>query len=325
MPRLSSSSQVDNLSVEKAIDSHPTLEFPEIPREKNSIPFFGGKCTVRVANQLELRQKAYKNMYDLYAKMGIAEKNSNGLWVSIYDALPETTTLLAENEKGKIEGTLTLVFDSPIGLPADELYKKEVGEARNVGDQICEFISLGINQEGKSSIKALASLFYCGFLYAWHKNNSIVSIITIHSRYERFYCKNFSFEKMGPERNYAKANGAPTVLLNVAFKKLNRLRNKRRVFPFYLLKYSDLEEIKIFKKIEKLRRSMSDGEFVNLFIENTDTWEKASRYQKDFIKKVYPIEKANHYEVSRALARAFSNKNSHSDPADNDATKMVQW
>ena len=62
MPRLS---KVNNISIEKAIDTHPTLKFPEIPREENGIQLFEGECTVRVANQLELRQKAYKNMYDI--------------------------------------------------------------------------------------------------------------------------------------------------------------------------------------------------------------------------------------------------------------------
>ena len=313
MPRISSLSEVNKLSVDKAGGIQPTIDIPNISRENNGIQFFDGRCTVRVANQLKLRRKAYRCMYDIYSKMGIAENDSNGLWLSIYDALPETTTLIAEDSKGNIGGTLTLVFDSPIGLPADDLYKKEIDSLRNTSSQICEFVSLGINKEGKSSIKALASLFYCGFLYAWHRDNSIVSIITIHSNYERFYCRNFSFEKLGPERNYAKVNGAPTVLLNLSFETLNELRHQRRIFPFYLLNHADAEELQFVKKIQNLTTFMSDEEFLSFFIEKTDTWNKASQQQKKFIKKLYPKNKTNHHEVSRALARAFSKKNRDSD------------
>ena len=204
------------------------LDVHHTQKEENGIPLFGGKCTVRVANQLELRQKAYKNMHAIYSKTGIAENNGNGLWLSIYDALPETTTLIAEDRKGEIAGTLTLVFDSPIGLPADELYKKEIDGLRDTCNPVCEFVSLGVSKEGKSSLKVLAGLFYCGFLYAWQKSNAVISIITSHSRDERFYSRNFSFEKLGPERHYAKVNGAPTVLLYVSFERLNRLRRERQ-------------------------------------------------------------------------------------------------
>ncbi len=60
-------------------------------------------------------------------------------------------------------------------------------------------------------------------------------------------------------------------------------------------------------------RPMSDEEFYTFFIEKTDTWEKASAHQKDFIRKAYPAHAINHNEVSRALARGFSKKNRYSD------------
>jgi hypothetical protein len=324
MATLSVSSLVNSIPLEKVEGKSPKLEVHHTQKEENGIQLFGGECTIRVANQLELRRKAYKNMHEIYSKTGIAENGSHDLWLSIYDALPETTTLVAEDSKGEIGGTLTLVFDSPIGLPADELYKKEIDDLRDTCNPVCEFVSLGTNKEGKSSIKTLAGLFYFGFLYAWQKDNSVVSIITIHSRYERFYCRNFSFEKLGPERNYAKVNGAPTVLLNVSFKRLNRLRHQKRVFPFYMLNYSDKEELNFFNKIENLICPMSDEEFFTFFIEKTDIWEKASLQQRNFIKKVYPPNEANHYGVSRELARTFSKNNTHPDDPGNDTLKIAQ-
>ena len=67
------------------------------------LEFFNGQYRIRVANQLRLRQKAYRLLYDLYVKMGITQKKDGGLWLSIYDALPETTTFVAENDRGCIE------------------------------------------------------------------------------------------------------------------------------------------------------------------------------------------------------------------------------
>ena len=110
---------------------------------EKGIKFFKGQCIVHVANRPALRQKAYEMLYYLYSKMGITQKKDSDMWLSIYDALPETTTFVAENDHGCIAGALTVVLDSPIGLPADELYKEEIDELRNSGEKICEFVSLG--------------------------------------------------------------------------------------------------------------------------------------------------------------------------------------
>jgi len=324
LPKLNNLSKVSSISFENADDKPIRLEVPYIPKEDKGIIFYGGECTVRIANRSELREKAYKLLHDIYLKMGIVNSNSNSLWLSIYDALPETTTFVADNSEGEIGGALTIVFDSPIGLPADELYKKEIDKLRNTGGQICEFISLGTNIGGKTSLKTIAGLFYCAFLHAWQRKDSAKLIITVHSRLEKFYCRKLSFEKLGPERNYAKVNEEPTVLLYLSLKAINNLRYKHRIFPFSMLNYSDQKELEVANKIQNMDLPMSDEEFFSFFIEKTDTWEKASQQQKDFIKKVYPTDKVNHYEVSRALAKAFSKKNRYSDANGNDSTKIAQ-
>ena len=290
---------------------------------ERGLEFFGGEVVIQVANQIGRRQKAYQLLYDLYSKMGITQKNGDGLWLSIYDALPDTITFVSENRRGRIEGALTLVFDSSIGLPADDLYKKEIDTIRNNGEQICEIVSLGINNSGKASIRILASLFYCAFLHSWQRVNTTAVIITVHSDLEDFYCQRVTFEKLGPKRNYAKVNGAPTVLLNVSLDEMDRLRNKQRVFPFYLLNHTHQEEFDFTKRIDKMNFPMSDEEFFTFFINKTDIWEKASAQQKDFIKQVYPAQTVNHYAVSRALAKGFSTKSQKTDEPPKNAAKVV--
>ena len=291
---------------------------------KTGIDFFNGQYQVEVANRLILRQKAYELLYDLYSKMEITQKKDHGLWLSIYDALPETTTFVAKNDQGYVEGALTVVFDSHIGMPADELYKKEIDELRAANEQICEFVSLGIREKVKSRLKVLASLFYCAFLHAWWRNDSRDLIITVHSRFEKFYRRNVFFDKIGPERQYAKVNGAPTVLLKLALKRINSLRQTQRIFPFSLINYSDQTELEVAEKIENMVQPMSDEEFYVFFIEKTDTWETASAQQKEYIKKAYPAHAVNHYEVSRALAKGFSGKNRYAEETLNPTARLAQ-
>ena len=275
----------------------------------SGIYFFDRKCKVRIANQPELRQKAYELLHRLYSKMGIAPSDPNGMWLSIFDALPETATLIAEDDRGELTGALTVVFDSPIGLPADALYKKEVDRIRRSDRKVCEIISLGINDRTKGSVKVLASLFYCSWLLSLHLMKSSDFVITVHERYEKFYCQNMLFRKIGEVRKYAKVNGAPTVLLNLPLMLPVKLRDKQRIFPLAMLKYSARQELEVIQKIETMLRPLSDEEFFYFFIDKTNTWEKATIIQKDYIKKIYPSHRVDHFKVSRAMAKGFSQKN----------------
>ena len=309
--------QNPSTALAKKIGPLSKKEVPKLIDLEKGLQFFKGECTVHVANQLNLRQKAYKLMHGLYSQSGFAPKNNTDLWLSIYDALPDSITFLAEDDQGCSGGTLTIVFDSPIGLPADELYKGEIDEIRNTGGQICEFVSLGIKNTAKNPLKILASLFYCAFLHAWSTKNSRQLIITVHSRYENFYRHKIFFDKIGPERNYAKVNGAPTVLLKLSLEEINRLRRTHRIFPFNMIHFSDLREVELANKISNMVRPMSVEEFYSFFIEKTDKWERALPQKKDFIRNVYPADKINHHDVARALARGLSEKHRFSDNAQN--------
>ena len=263
--------------------------------KKNSFPahsetgisFFERHGKVRIANQLELRRKAYELLHRLYYKMGIASDEPNSMWLSIHDALPETTTFLAQNDQSEIDGALTVVFDSPIGLPADALYKEEIDRLRSSGRRVCEIISLGINDTAKGSVKLLAGLFYCAYLLSWRLKNSTDFVITVHARYEKFYCRYLLFKKIGTVRNYAKVNGAPTVLLNLPLLLPDVEKEKRRIFPLSLLNYSDQKELEVIQKLEAMLIPLSEEEFHYFFMEKTDVWKNAIPEQKDYLKKIY--------------------------------------
>jgi hypothetical protein len=283
--------------LEKAYLKSPNLDL--------GLEFFDGECMVHVANQPALRRKAYELIHDLYAEIGYTRKKANGLWLSIHDALPETTTFVAANGAGGIEGTLTIVFDSPIGLPADELYKKEIDAIRNCDTQLCEIKSLGLKNKGKNSLKYLAALFYCAFLHSWQSDNSDTLVITVHSRSESFYCKRICFEKTGPVRNYPKVNWIPAVLLSISLDKLDGLRHQKRVFPFYLFDFADQKELDLARQIKNGIRPLSDEEFFTFFVDKTDTWEKATQSQKCFIKDLYSPGKTNHDAAPGALRQGI--------------------
>jgi len=307
------------------IRSNPFLikENLKIVEPDKGLTFFNGQCIIHVANRPKLRQKAYELVYKLYAEKGFTGNKNSDLWLSIFDALPSTTTFISQNAQGRIQGALTVVFDSPIGLPADELYRAEIDLVRSSGRQICEIVSLGVSNTARNASKILAGLYYCAYVLAWHNKKASTLVITVNPQHEEFYCKHMLFKKIGPERSFAKVNGAPSILLKIPIVKYSRLKPTQRVFPFFMMNFSEQEELEIAKKFETMVRPMSNEEFYTFFIDKTDTWEQALPHQKEFVKKAYQAYEINHYEVSRALARGFSKKHRPSDAELEDTSKAM--
>ncbi len=288
------------------------------------IHFFGGRCVVRTANRLELRQKAYEYVKNIYDRNGYTKNGSSNLWLSIYDALPDTTTLVAEDENGNISGALTVVSDSPIGLPSDELYKSQIDKLRRAGRKITEIISFGINSPKRNSVKFLASLFYCAYLLSWRAQKQNDFVIAVNPRHEKLYCSKILFKRIGPLKKCARVNGAPAVLLNLQLSLPDKLKEKQRIFPLSLFGYSDQKEQEIARKLKQMVLPMSDVEFYTFFIEKTDVWEKATSGQKKYLKDISDVHEVDHFSISRALARAVSNNSQNQNDSRHNNLKVSQ-
>ena len=73
-------------------------------------------------NELE---QGFSLVYKEYVKRRYIPKHyKSKIRLSLYNALPSTTTFVAKKGK-KVIATATLIPDSPMGLPMDKIYKKE--------------------------------------------------------------------------------------------------------------------------------------------------------------------------------------------------------
>lgn len=124
---------------------------------------------------------------------------------------PNLITLIASEDHSAAIGTLSLSFDSPIGLLADETYKDEINVFRSMGKKICEFTKLALSSEIHSK-QILASLFHVAFIYAWHIRECNDLLIEVNPRHRRFYERSLGFKQRGETRNNLRVN-APAVLL----------------------------------------------------------------------------------------------------------------
>jgi len=261
-------------------------------------------CSIRVANDLDSRQRAYELIYRLYLEKEYAKPNPSRLWVSMFDALPETVTLLAERglpvqsprsrvpaepgTGGVPVGALTVVFDSPLGLPADGIYGQELDALRDSGRSLAEIISLGIDDRSRSGAGVLVELFNAAYFVARGVRTATDFVITVNPRHTRFYRRLMLFEDAGPDRNCDRVGGAPAVLLRLNLDRAERHRETEAKAEHEAVKtgsiYSQFRTVReAAGSVESLRRQlcpMSDAELQHFVAAQPGMFDGASPEQR---------------------------------------------
>ncbi|MBA4387039.1 MAG: hypothetical protein C0404_03600 [Verrucomicrobia bacterium] len=172
-----------------------------------------GEYEITIARTLEDRKRAWTMVYRSYLEKGYAKPDQDKLWYGMYDALPQTTTFIVTKD-GNDLATVTTVFDSEVGLPADQLYQDELDILRMKGRRLCEVISLACEEtDRRRGIDVLKHLFKVGLHMACKLVDATDFVITVNPHHASYYEKKLLFRRQGVERSYGKVNGAPAVLL----------------------------------------------------------------------------------------------------------------
>jgi N-acyl amino acid synthase FeeM len=172
------------------------------------------RFAIAVAFDSARRERAFRLAFRVYRDCGYVVDTPAGRIVSKFDALPSTLVLLVQDAAGRDAATATLVFDSPTGLPSDEIRAADLAPLRAQGRRLVEVTRLAIDQDYKGSKPLLVQLFNAISLYARHEGSTDF-VIEVHPRHVNYYRRLLMFEPAGPERDCPRANGAPGVLLRL--------------------------------------------------------------------------------------------------------------
>ncbi|MCV2356468.1 long-chain N-acyl amino acid synthase [Paucibacter sp. B2R-40] len=180
--------------------------------------------------------------------------------------LPLRITLLASEEELTI-GTITIGFDSPAGLSADDPFALETAELRARGLKLCEFTQLAVDSVVRSK-RVLASLFHVAYIFAHRMMGFDSLLIEVNPRHVRFYEGMLGFKVLGLERLNPRVN-APAVLMSVDFDDIQRQiglyggrpelsLQARSLYPYM---FSVAEEASI---VGRLKRTQPDAAFAHV-------------------------------------------------------------
>ena len=173
----------------------------------------------------ELKQ-AYRLIYKEYLARGYCSEKSSQMHFNYFCVLPETRTFVLSKKKS-IVGTISLIQDSPCGLPMESLFPAEIQELRETDRKLAEVSLLSLSKEefhrkgfslaNLKKLKASLDLFKIMLYYADTVGITDL-VIAVHPKHEALY-RYLNFEVIGPVRSYDGACGNPALPMRMNVKK----------------------------------------------------------------------------------------------------------
>lgn len=128
---------------------------------------------------------------------------------------PAQRFTLAAIEQEQTIGTITVAFDGPQKLSADDAFPAEVQALRQAGKRLAEFTKLAIDPTVGTK-RVLAALFHVAYIVAHRMRGYDTLLIEVNPRHVRYYERMIGLHVLGGVRINRTVN-APAVLLTVDF------------------------------------------------------------------------------------------------------------
>jgi len=220
-----------------------------------------GQWRILVANTRELREKAFRLVYDVYIREGYELRfgRESGLWCTIHHLHPGTTIFLAEKE-GKLAGSVTVMPDSRLGLPTDRIFPEPLADLRKAGRRLSEISSLVVTEEPGGIPPELAMhLYRLARLASVHLLKSTDIVASVMAHHSDFYSRFLLFDEVSEAPRLSPKTGQQVcyVRLNLETMKERyreryaRATGRRNLFRWFFQNEGEPD------MIEWLRRSRS--------------------------------------------------------------------
>ena len=163
----------------------------------------------RLAGTTEDFEGAFRLLHDNYVRIGYMHPHETRRRIGLFNALPSTKVFVAR-DGARVVGTVTLVQDSPIGLPMDQIFRDEVSAFRAPGRRLGEASTLTVDPRYRDAGAAiLMRLYRMLSVYATVMVRLHDLCMVARAHHARFYRTFFPFREIGPPRPYPRANGTP--------------------------------------------------------------------------------------------------------------------
>lgn len=239
--------------------------------------------------------------YREYLKRGYVTPHPSQLKLSVFHALPETTTFIAVHPERGVIGTLSLIPDSPLGLPMEEVYKSELDGLRQQGHRIAEasmlafdtslFCRKGLPRFHTTQLVLTLQLFKVMFDYLRCATDATVLVACFNPRHRILY-EFLHLQPLGGLKSYSLVNGNPAIAGHLPLAETFRLAQLYPVVNFFWQQAYQTETY-----LNKLHLSAEDVE--DLFVHSSSVLDSASGSELAFLQQCYET------DAHAALFKAF--------------------
>jgi len=225
--------------------------------------------------------QSYRLVYRNYLRAEYIDPHPSGMRYSAYNALPSTVTFVAKLRETVVT-TASVVFDSPLGLPMDDIYKDEVDELRSRGARLCEVTMLADRRRaGMRTIPSILQLFKLAFHYTFGREGMTDITITINPSHEGFYTRYLPFTDLAGLRYYPAVKDAPALAKRLRLPETIEKHKDHKLYDFFMGSPTPGEVLEAGKRFtaEELRE---------LFVVTRDILPNLGNAKIDYIRGCYP-------------------------------------
>lgn len=174
-------------------------------------PLPDSRLVLKIAETQEELEACFRLLHDAYVQSGFMKPHPSGMRITIYHALPTTTTLCAKFE-GDVVGTISLIRESVFGFPLQSIF--DLHDIREKKGRIAEVSALAIHPRfrntGGSILFPLMKFMYeyCSTFF-----DTRHLVIAVNPNRIELYESLLLFERLAqtPVDKYDFANGAPAI------------------------------------------------------------------------------------------------------------------
>jgi len=166
---------------------------------------------LKIADTQQEIEECLKLLHDAYVGSGFMLPDPSGMRVTVYHALPTTTTLCAK-VGDKVVGTLSLIRDGPFGFPLQKIF--DLRDVREKGGGIAEVSALAVHRSYRRQ-GGIVLFPLMKFMYEYCTTFFDVRhlVIAVNPHHIEMYESLLFFERLQaqPVESYGFVNGAPAV------------------------------------------------------------------------------------------------------------------
>ena len=167
-------------------------------------------CVRPAASRDELEQ-AYRLVYHSYLQRAYVNRDPSEIRLSIFNAFPGAITFVGAMAE-EVISTVSLVPDTPVGMPMDEIFHHELQTLRANGRRLAEVTMLADRRaEFRRTLPMLLQLMKLVFDYATLVLKANDLCITINPRHAKFYKRYLLFDPMGGPKSYPSVRNNPAL------------------------------------------------------------------------------------------------------------------